>query len=228
MINIDILYEDENILAVNKPNNILVHHSYYSRNIKDDSLLQLLKKQGLGKLYPIHRLDRKTSGIIILAKEKDQIKNYQDLFIENKIQKTYHALVRGHVFEPDIINSPVKNDLGKYKSAITHYKPLQCYTLDVAVKPYPKSRYTLLEYTPKSGRMHQLRIHSNKIAHPIIGDHKYGNRHHNRMFEEHLKLANLFLHAINLKFECPSKGTLINIIAEKPEFWNLFLAHIIS
>jgi len=223
-MNVEIIFEDDHIIAVNKPNNVLVHHSYYSRNITDDSLLQLLRKQNSGKLYPIHRLDRKTSGIIILAKQKEEVNQYQTLFIENQIKKTYHALVRGHILEQNSIDSPVKNDLGKYKSALTHYQPLKNYTLDIPVKPYPQSRYTLVEYTPKTGRMHQLRIHSNKIAHPIIGDHKYGNRHHNRMFEEQLKLPNLFLHAIKLEFICPFDKQLIVIRAEKPNFWNQFLA----
>lgn len=185
-------------------------------------ILQLLRKQNLGKLYPIHRLDRKTSGIIILTKQKEAVKKYQTLFIENKIKKTYHALVRGHITSSNSINSPVKNDLGKYKSALTLYRPLKTYTLDIPVKPYPQSRYTLVEYSPKTGRMHQLRIHSNKIAHPIIGDHKYGNRHHNRMFEEQLKLPNLFLHALQLEFVCPFKHQQLILTATKPNFWDQF------
>ena len=92
---IETVYEDESIIAVNKPNNILVYASYFARNIKEDDLLTLLKEQVGQNLYPIHRLDRKTSGIILLAKEKEFVKDYQQQFEKNLVQKHYYAVVRG-------------------------------------------------------------------------------------------------------------------------------------
>jgi len=94
--NIEILYEDDSIIAVNKPNNILVYASYFARNIKDDDLVTLLKQQTGFDLYPIHRLDRKTSGILLFAKEKEFVKDYQQQFENNKVQKQYYAVVRGY------------------------------------------------------------------------------------------------------------------------------------
>jgi len=221
-IPIEVLFEDEYITILNKPNNVLVHHSYYARNITDDSLIELAEQNNLGKLYPINRLDRKTSGLILLAKQKEFVSEFQNLFTENKIQKKYLALVRGHVLEGGTIDSPVKNERGNYKDATSIYQPLEYFTLNIPVQPYSTSRYTLLEFQPITGRTHQLRIHANKIAHPIIGDHKYGNRHHNAMFENQLNLPNLFLHSYSLEFTHPFSKKQIAITSPPPQFWTVF------
>lgn len=222
---IKIHYEDEFILIVDKPNNVLVHHSYYARNIEDDSLLQLIQKQELIKTHPINRLDRKTSGLILLAKSKEVVAEFQQLFTNNEITKKYLALVRGHVLTNGVIDSPVKNERGNYKDAVSKYSPLNHFELNIPVKPYSVSRYTLLSFEPITGRTHQLRIHANKMAHPIIGDHKHGNRHHNRMFEETLELPNLFLHSHQLSFKHPITEKQIEITCDVPSFWNKFLSN---
>lgn len=217
---VEIIFEDETILIVNKPNNVLIHKSYYARNIKDNTLLELLQQQTGFTLYPIHRLDRKTSGVLVLAKQKEQVAVFQELFNSNKIQKTYLGIVRGFVTAPSLINSPVKNpDTQVYKEAETHCKPLQSVQLNIPVHPYETSRYSLVELKPSTGRMHQLRIHMNKISHPIVGDYKYGDRFHNRMFENEFNCHNLFLHAVSLKFMHPITKEQLQIYADIPEDW---------
>lgn len=220
---IKIAYEDEHILIADKPNNVLVHHSYYARNISDDSLIQLIALQRELKVYPVNRLDRKTSGLILFSKRKEHVSDFQKLFDLDQIQKTYHGLLRGFLEQEMHIDSPVKNERGNYKSANSLFKPLQLFELNIPVKPYATSRYTLAELSPITGRTHQLRIHANKISHPIVGDHKYGNRHHNKMFEEYLGLSNLFLHSRSLSFKHPFSDKLINVTADYPEFWEVFL-----
>lgn len=219
---IEIIYEDDYCIVVNKPNNLLVHHSYFSRNIEEDSLVQLLKLQGYESPIPVHRLDRKTSGALLLVKQKDFVKPFQDLFESQEISKKYIALVRGHVAESGIIDSPVKNDRGNYKEALTLYACIKHMELNIPVEPYATARYSYVEFDPKTGRMHQLRIHANKMSNPIIGDHKYGNRHHNRMFAQRLGLPNLFLHAFELRFKHPISSKNILIQAVKPSFWTDF------
>jgi tRNA pseudouridine65 synthase len=222
-IMIELLFEDDYCIIVNKPNNVLVHHSYYSRNITDDSLLQLLKKQFNHKYYPVHRLDRKTSGLILLAKDKIHVSKFQTLFTEQNITKKYLALTRGHCLASGKIDTPIKNaDTGVYKDALTLYQTLNQTELEIPVKPYSTSRYSLLELEPKTGRMHQLRKHLNKISHPIIGDHKYGNRHHNKMFTDKFGVDNLYLHAYSLAFIHPITNKDIKITKTVPEFWNAF------
>ncbi len=218
-VEIPILYHDDNLIVVSKPNNMLVHHSYYARNIKTQSLVEFFK--GKFKLYPVHRLDHKTSGLIILAKSSEIAAKIQQQFEKKTIEKKYLALVRGFTPKEGKIDTPVKNaDTGKYKESLTLFRTLQSIEVPIAVEPYSQSRYSLIEFIPKTGRMHQLRKHANKMSHPIIGDHKYGNRHHNRMFAEQLNLPNLFLHAYSLSFDHPITLEKIELKALLPGFWN--------
>lgn len=218
---LDLIYEDEFVIAVNKPNNVLVHHAKHSRNVADElSLLQLIENQFNLKVYPIHRLDRKTSGIILLAKQKEFVSKFQELFTENAIQKTYYGIVRGFSPETKTIDSPVKGrDAKTHKEALTLLKTLNNITLEIPVKPYDTSRYSLVELSPKTGRMHQLRVHMNKISHPLIGDPKYGDKNHNLMFEDELHCDKLFLHAGKLDFQHPFSQENLNLIANFPNDW---------
>ncbi len=218
---IEILFEDNNIIIVNKPNNVLIHNSYYARNIKELTLLDLLKTQFNVEFYPIHRLDRKTSGVLVLAKHKNEVAIFQQLFNSDKIKKTYIGIVRGFIEKSVLITSPVKNpDTQVYKNAETNCEPLDTKLLDVAVHPYENARYSLVKLKPTTGRMHQLRIHMNKISHPIVGDYKYGDRFHNRMFEHEFNCHNLFLHAHQLEFTHPVNAINISVKANFPEDWN--------
>jgi len=217
---IEILFEDDYIIIVNKPNNSLIHNSYYARNIKEPTLLELLNEQFGYDFYPVHRLDRKTSGVLVLAKQKENVAIFQELFNTNEIEKIYLGIVRGFVQETKLITSPVKNpDTQVYKDAETNCEPLNTKQLDIAVYPYENSRYSLVKLTPTTGRMHQLRIHMNKISHPIVGDYKYGDRFHNRMFEQEFNCCNLFLHAHQLNFTHPISKTKINVKAGLPVDW---------
>ena len=121
---IEILHEDDYCIVVCKPNNVLVHHAHHSRNkIDEASLLQLLEQQGVEKCYPVHRLDRKTSGIILLAKKTEFVSKFQALFTDQEIEKTYYGIVRGFAPESKVIDSPVKGrDADVYKEAETHMK----------------------------------------------------------------------------------------------------------
>ena len=216
-----ILYEDAFIIAVNKPNNMLVHHSAMANNMmEEENLIQLLKRVYHHKYFPIHRLDRKTSGIILMAKKKEHVAVFQNLFTTNAIQKTYYGIVRG--FAPTFltINSDVKGrDSKVYKNAITELNTLATKEMNIPVTPYQTSRYSFVELKPKTGRLHQLRIHLNKINHPLIGDPKYGDRFHNRMFSTEFNCDNLFLHAGKIEFIHPLLNEKINIDCTFPNDW---------
>ncbi|MCI2228499.1 pseudouridine synthase [Polaribacter sp. MSW13] len=220
-MNLEIIFEDAYIICVNKPNNMLVHHAHHSRNVADEtSLLQLIFQETGLKVYPIHRLDRKTSGIILLAKETHYVSKFQDLFTTNEIQKIYYGIVRGYSPTTKIIDSPVKGrDANVHKEALTHLKTLEQITLNIPVKPYDSSRYSLVELVPKTGRMHQLRIHMNKISHPLIGDAKYGDKNHDMMFDENFGWKNMFLHAGKLEFKHPFTSEDVLLKATFPVDW---------
>ncbi|WP_028891966.1 pseudouridine synthase [Tenacibaculum sp. 47A_GOM-205m] len=221
-MNVPILFEDDYIVCASKPNNVVVHHAHHSRNVADEaSLLQLLQEQCGEKMYPIHRLDRKTSGIILLAKKSEYVAKFQELFMNNQIQKTYYGIVRGHAPETKIIDSPVKGrDANVHKEAETYLATEKTVTINIPVKPYDTSRYSLVKLTPKTGRLHQLRIHMNKISHPLIGDPKYGDKNHNMMFLENFNCENLFLHAHSLEFIHPYSNKKLEVIADFPQDWN--------
>ncbi|WP_370511749.1 pseudouridine synthase [Lutibacter sp. Hel_I_33_5] len=208
-------------MCVRKPNNMLVHHAYHSRNvIEEQSLLQLMDEEIGGKFYPIHRLDRKTSGILLLAKETKFVSKFQELFTNNEIQKTYYGVVRGFSPETKTIDSPVKGrDANVHKEALTHLRTLENITLDIPVKPYDSSRYSLVEMSPKTGRMHQLRVHTNKISHPLLGDTKYGDKNHDTMFDENFGWKNMFLHAGSLAFNHPFTKEELFLKASFPKDW---------
>ena len=198
---------------------MLVHHSHYARNIEEQSLVELLKEQGVEVPIPAHRLDRKTSGLILFVKDHSFVQSFQKLFDEGQIQKTYWALMRGFINESGNVDSPVKNERGNYKEALTIYHRITTFERDFDIPPYPSQRYSLVELRPKTGRYHQLRIHANKIAHPIINDPKHGNRHHNHYFQQVLGIEELFLHAKELEFVHPFTGKLVRMSADLPGFW---------
>ncbi|WP_299013366.1 pseudouridine synthase [uncultured Polaribacter sp.] len=220
-MSLQVLFEDDYVICVSKPNNMLVHHAHHSRNVAEETaLLQFIETEKGYKTYPIHRLDRKTSGIILLAKDKSYVSKFQELFTNNTIEKVYFGIVRG--FSPDEkkIDSPVKGrDANVHKEALTYLKTLANVTLQIPVKPYDSSRYSLVQMLPKTGRMHQLRVHCNKISHPLIGDPKYGDKNHNLMFEKEFGCTNLFLHAGLLKFQHPFTKEDLILKAAFPKDW---------
>lgn len=218
---IEILYEDEYFVCVSKPNNVLIHHANYSKNVSNElSLIELLYNQLDQKLYPLHRLDRKTSGILILVKDTKHVSKFQKLFYDNKIKKVYYGLVRGYTPNNLQIDTPVKGrDSNVYKEAETILETIESFELNIPVKPYKTSRYSLVRLTPKTGRLHQLRIHMNKISHPLIGDPKYGDNNHNIMFSDKLTISNLFLHAYSITFQHPFTSKEITLKAPFPKHW---------
>ncbi len=222
-----ILYEDDFVIAVAKPNNMLVHHSFMARNQSEEQTLVGSLQEKFGKqFFPIHRLDRKTSGIVLCAKQKEFVSEFQALFITDQIQKVYYGIVRGFSPKNGSIDSPVKGrDANVHKEALTLYKTLNHITLPIAVKPFPESRYSLIKLVPKTGRMHQLRIHMNKLNHPLIGDPKYGDRFHNRMFQTEFDMHNLFLHASSLSFLHPFLQKEIIVQCPFPTDWYTIANH---
>jgi tRNA pseudouridine65 synthase len=204
-MSLEIIHQDSYCLLVTKPNNVLVHHAHHSRNkIDEKSLMQLIEDQLGTRYFPIHRLDRKTSGIILLASKKEYVSTFQALFTNKEIKKIYYGVVRGYSQDNRIIDSPVKGrDALVYKEAESHLKCLDKIELNIPVKPYDSSRYSLVELTPTTGRMHQLRIHMNKLSTPLINDAKYGDKNHDTMYREQFGWTNLFLHAGSLAFTHP-------------------------
>ena len=155
------VYEDDFCFVVNKPNNVVVHHSKYAGQLDELSLVELLRLEGYETPIPVHRLDRKTSGLILFVKDATNVRKFQQLFDGQLIQKEYRALLRGHLPAAGIIDTPVKNERGNHKEVLTEFRCLEHFIREYSIPPYEQQRYSLVEFVPKTGRMHQLRIHAN-------------------------------------------------------------------
>lgn len=217
VVNIEILYEDEYLLVVNKPAGILVHKTAIDFH-EEQNLLSLLKNQ-LGKwLYPAHRLDKPTSGLLVLAFNQETASKLGQLFASRSMQKEYLALVRGYVKVSGMINSPLNRliDSGAMQDAMTEYEPIKNFEHPFPVRPYATARYSLLKVMPKTGRQHQIRRHLKHIFHPIIGDTCYGDGKHNQHCRKHFACKRLMLHASRLHFVHPYTGEQLALKAPKP------------
>ena len=182
MIMLDVLFENENLIAIHKPHGLLVHKTSIAKDAKEFAV-QILRNQIGQHVYPVHRLDRKTSGVLLFAKNREANARLQGLFREKKVNKTYRAIVRGYTSAAFTIDYPLKNG-SKLQSAHTEGKILQQFEIPVPLGKFESSRYSLVELTPCTGRFHQIRKHMAHIMHPIIGDRPHGCNKQNRMWKK--------------------------------------------
>jgi tRNA pseudouridine65 synthase len=199
---LEILFQDADFVAINKPHGLLVHRSPIAADA-DVFAVQLLRNQLGQKVYPVHRLDRKTSGVLLFALNEEMNKSLQEAFMAKKVLKKYVALVRGFAPESATIDYPLTNEAGKIQEAITHFKRLQTIEIPLPFGKFDTSRYSLLELQPESGRMHQIRKHLAHIFHPIIGDRPHGCNKQNKFFLENWEMKNMLLYASELQFMHP-------------------------
>ena len=230
---LEILYQDEYLVAINKPSGLLVHKSPIDKH-ETRFALQLVRDQIGQYVYPVHRLDKPTSGVLLFALSSEIAKIMSELFRSNDVQKEYIAVVRGYTDESEHIDHPLKQMLDtkeqkklgvtkEAQEAETVYERLATVELPYAVSRYPVARYSLVKLLPKSGRKHQLRRHMKHIFHPIVGDTKHGRGEHNQLFREKFDCHRLLLHAQKITFVHPvSKKNLIITAATDQTFRDLF------
>lgn len=210
---LEILYQDDHLIAINKPHGLVVHRSDYIGDAETYAVQEL--RNQIGKfVYPCHRLDRKTSGVLLFALNAEINKLMQMQFADNLIKKKYLAIVRGFTEDTGIINYPLTNDKGKVQDAITEYKTISRTELDIPFGKFKTSRYSFVEVRPQTGRLHQIRKHFAHIMHPIIGDRPHGCNKQNKLFKESFGMITMLLHASELRFEHPVNKTKIVINAD--------------
>ncbi|UOE51474.1 pseudouridine synthase [Mucilaginibacter sp. SMC90] len=215
---LEIIYRDEHLIAINKPHGLLVHRSSIAADASEFAL-QLLRDQIGMKVNPVHRIDRKTGGILLFAFNKEVEIAMQKAFMENQVSKKYLAIVRGHTPDAESIDYPLRKENGTLQDAFTSYTTLKRAELDIAFGKHPTSRYSLVEAVPTTGRMHQLRKHLSHIFHPIIGDRTHGCNKQNKLFLEQWEMTTMLLHASQLVFIHPVTGGEVKIQAAlQPEF----------
>jgi tRNA pseudouridine65 synthase len=217
-----LLYRDEYYIAVNKPAGLQVHRSWISEE-NEVFLLQRLRDQIGQRVYPIHRLDRPTSGVILFALSSEAARVMCGVFEQREVTKEYLAIVRGYTEEQGHINYPLREEPHKpEQQAITDYQRLATVELPIPIGRYNTARYSLVRVTPHTGRMRQIRKHFHHIFHPLIGDTSHGEGRHNRLFREEFAVERLLLHAHRLQLPYPGSETALIITAPlPPEFEQL-------
>ncbi|TKB98974.1 pseudouridine synthase [Pedobacter cryophilus] len=209
---LEILYQDENIVAINKPHGLLVHQSSIARDAEEFAL-QLLRDQIGQNVWPAHRLDRKTGGVLLFSLDQETNKILQGMFRDNEMDKKYLAIVRGYFPDELKIDYPLKKDNGVIQEALTYVKCINKAEVDFQIGTHPTSRYSLIKANPQTGRMHQIRKHLAHVMHPIIGDRPHGCNKQNRYFKNELEMDTMMLHALSLEFKHPYSKKAIKIEA---------------
>ena len=230
-----LLYQDDYLVAIDKPAGLLVHRSWLDRH--ETQFAMQMTRDLIGQhVYPVHRLDRPTSGVLLFALDPQTARILSDDFAQHRVQKEYLALVRGWTPEQLFIDYPLKEELDKIadkfatvdkpaQEAQTQLQRLQTVELPYAVSAkHPTSRYSLVRLLPKTGRKHQLRRHMAHIFHPIVGDTKHGDGRHNRFFRQQYDCQRLMLCNLSLTIQHPQSQSPLRIQTELDAQWQQLFA----
>ncbi|WP_330147241.1 tRNA pseudouridine(65) synthase TruC [Shewanella oncorhynchi] len=233
---IEILYEDEHLVAIHKPAGLLVHRSYLARRERFFAM-QLTRDLVGCHVFPVHRLDRPTSGVLLFAKSSEVANALCEQFASHTVEKQYLALVRGNMHESGVLDYALKVELDELgdknadpnkaaQEAVTAYEPLLNTEIPYPSGRYSTSRFALVRLSPKTGRKHQLRRHMAHLRHPIVGDTTHGDGKQNAFFREHFGINRLWLIAKKLTFTHPITQTRLSIETELESEWETVFAEL--
>ncbi len=217
-MSLPILHQDDDFVAIDKPAGLLVHRSALAAGA-DRFALQELRDQ-LGRVvFPCHRLDRPTSGVLLFALHREALRHAQAMLADGRAQKTYWAAVRGWPAADGTIDYPLRSEdrPDKVQAAVTAYRRLRTSTVPEPVGRYEEARFALLELQPKTGRKHQLRRHLAHLRHPILGDSRHGDGVQNRFLQQHCGIRRLMLRATRLRLPKPDETAPPLDITAPPE-----------
>lgn len=220
---IQILYQDENLVAVYKPAGFHVHPHEDDYPVPRQYVCLYVVRDMINKyLYPVHRLDAPTCGVLIFALNQDTAREIATQFQNQQVEKTYYTVVRGWTQEKGIIEIPLELDsTNELVPARTEFELIRKIELPIPVgKRHGSARYSMIKVNPKTGRYHQIRRHFQRLNHPIIGDTRHGDSHHNRFFREHFQLQGLCLMASELKLKTSWNPEGFHFRSPVPEKWN--------
>lgn len=209
-----ILYRDDHLLVVNKPAGVPVHRSRLV-NEGDVFLIDAVRAQVEGPLHLIHRLDRATSGAILIGRSAEVAASLGRQFMQREVDKTYLGVCRGWPAETGTLDYPLPGirKHSERKPAITDWRRRATIEVPIAINRYPQQRYALVEIQPRTGRYRQIRRHFAHLRHPLVGDTSHGRTEHNRLFKQHFGVHRLLLHAWKLRFEHPLDARMIEVEA---------------
>jgi len=214
-----VLHEDEHLLAIDKPAGVAVHGG---SGVSSGVIEQLRQARPDARfLELVHRLDKETSGVLLLAKKRSVLTVLQDQFRARSTGKRYAALVAGAwPANVKVIDQPLHktlNDAGeRHVRVVSPADDDGRRSITVINAIQPRGAFTLLEITLKTGRTHQIRVHLAHAGHPIVGDPKYGDFALNRTVARERRFARMFLHARELSFDHPASGARLSLAAPLP------------
>lgn len=219
-----VLYQDEHIIAINKPPGLLVHRSPIDRH-ETVFAVQTLRDQIGRHVFPAHRLDRPTSGVLVFSFSSEIAAKLGQQMMDKQVVKTYHAVVRGYVHHTGFIDYALKYRYDKIadkhkrpqqapQPASTMYQSVAKFDVPAPVGKYQSARYSLVKLSPSTGRKHQLRRHMVHLRHPIIGDTTHGDGKQNKFAKQHFNFNNLALSCTQMGFSHPVSGKWITINGE--------------
>jgi len=212
---LEIIYQDDYLVAINKPHGLLVHQSPIARDASEFAI-QLLRDQIGKKVYPVHRIDRKTSGILLFALDKEVNKCLTEQLTLKTVEKKYWAIVRGYTPDEQLIDYALYKDNGTLQEAQTMITTLAKVEIDIPSGKHSTSRYSFVEAFPLTGRMHQIRKHMAHILHPIIGDRPHGCNKQNKIWLEKFEMNTMLLHAQKLVFTHPVSNEKV-VLTARPQ-----------
>jgi 23S rRNA pseudouridine955/2504/2580 synthase len=218
-----ILYEDDGLIVLNKPSGFPVHGGSGINSGVIEALRQLRPQQKFLEL--VHRLDKETSGVLLIAKKRSMLNALHEMFRGDGMQKTYLALLAGRwERKKQIVNAPLLKNILKSgeRMVVVSQAGKEAETLFTRLKRYEDA--TLVHAAPKTGRTHQIRVHAAFLGHPIIGDDRYGDDQTNRAFKQR-GYKRLFLHAESLSFVHPVSGKAMTFTAPLPPDLTALLDH---
>jgi tRNA pseudouridine65 synthase len=217
---LDVLYADDSLAVVNKPAGLMVHDSALARG-ETDFAADRLREQFGKPIFLVHRLDRATSGCLLLAFDRDTASALGKQLMDLGFEKDYLAVCRGWPAPAEaVIDHPLDGGPGKpqKKPAQTRYETLATVELDIPSAQHPTSRYALLRCTPLTGRFRQIRRHLKHIHHHMIGDTSHGDGRHNLAFRMR-GVHRMLLHAERLAFAHPHDGRRLDVRAPGDREW---------
>lgn len=230
---LDVVYQDPYLVAIDKPPGLLVHRTGLDAG-ETRFAMQLLRDQLGRHVWPVHRLDKGTSGLLLFALDADTARLMGQAFETGAgLQKTYQAVVRGWPADEGHIDHPLRrlpDDARDTRELVqttqTHYRTLSRLTLPMPHGPHPGTRLARVELRPLTGRRHQLRRHMKHIAHPIVGDATHGKGPLNRAVAQHLGLQRLWLHATTLCLPHPVTGLALALHVPPGPEWAVWTGHV--
>ncbi|MCX6119061.1 MAG: pseudouridine synthase [Proteobacteria bacterium] len=211
---LNLIFQDDFLCVIDKPSGLPVHRDHFSPRA-EPVCLQILRDQINTKVFPVHRLDRGTSGVLIFALNQESHRKLSIDWMNGGVQKVYHGVVRGKLPERIECHDALRDE-GILRQATTVFDRVSYSEFPISNERFPSSRYTLAKIIPQQGRYHQIRRHANHLGYPLVGDTTHGDSDHNRIWSEHFGIKRLLLHCSEITLQHPETDKSITFRAGLP------------